>query len=38
MVARLVLAAKIFKLREETGLDLIARKLKDFREEEPYER
>jgi len=33
-----VLAAKIFKLREEAGLDLIARKLKDFREEEPYER
>ena len=36
--AQLVLAAKIFKLREEAGLDLIARKLKDFREEEPYER
>ena len=34
----MVLAAKIFKLREEAGLDLIARKLKDFREEEPYER
>jgi len=33
-----VLAAKIFKFREEAGLDLIARKLKDFREEEPYER
>jgi len=33
-----VLAAKIFKLREDAGLDLIARKLKDFREEEPYER
>lgn len=34
----MVLAAKIFKFREEAGLDLIARKLKDFREEEPYER
>jgi len=34
----LVLAAKIFRLREDAGLDLIARKLKDFREEEPYER
>jgi len=33
----LVLAAKIFILREEAGLNLIARKLKDFREEEPYE-
>ena len=33
-----MLAAKIFRLREEAGLDLIARKLKDFREEEPYER
>jgi len=33
-----VLAAKIFRLREDAGLDLIARKLKDFREEEPYER
>jgi len=37
-VAEVVLAAKIFKFREEAGLDLIARKLKDFREEEPYER
>lgn len=34
----MVLAAKIFRLREEAGLNLIARKLKDFREEEPYER
>jgi len=33
-----VLAAKIFKFREDAGLDLMARKLKDFREEEPYER
>lgn len=33
----MVLAAKIFVLREEAGLNLIARKLKDFREEEPYE-
>lgn len=34
----MVLAAKVFKFREKAGLDLIARKLKDFREEEPYER
>ena len=34
----MVLAAKIFRLREEAGLDLIVRKLKDFHEEEPYER
>jgi hypothetical protein len=33
-----VLAAKIFKFKEDAGLDLIARKLKDFHEEEPYER
>jgi hypothetical protein len=33
-----VLAAKIFKFKEDAGLDLIARKLKDFQEEEPYER
>lgn len=34
----MVLAAKIFKFKEDAELDLIARKLKDFREEEPYER
>jgi len=34
----MVLAAKIFKFKEDAGLDLIARKLKDFHEEEPYER
>jgi hypothetical protein len=33
-----VLAAKIFKFKEDAGLDLLARKLKDFHEEEPYER
>ncbi len=34
----MVLAAKIFELREDLGLDLIARKLKEFREEQPYGR
>ena len=34
----MVLAAKIFKFKEDAGLDLMARKLKDFHEEEPYER
>lgn len=33
-----MLAAKIFKFKEDVDLGLVARKLKDFREEEPYER
>jgi len=34
----LVLPAKIFQVKEEADLGLIVWKLKDFREEEPYER
>jgi len=33
----LVLPAKIFEIKEEADLGLIAMKLKDFREEEPYQ-
>jgi hypothetical protein len=36
-VEKLVLPAKIFEVKEETDLGLIAMKLKDFREEEPYQ-
>jgi hypothetical protein len=35
-VERLVLAAKIFEIKDEADLGLIAMKLKDFREEELY--
>ncbi|MFQ6129774.1 MAG: hypothetical protein ACE5OT_03060, partial [Candidatus Hadarchaeaceae archaeon] len=34
----MVLVAKIFEVREPLELGVIARKLKDFGEEEPYER
>lgn len=34
----MVLAAKVFELRESLALPIITKKLKDFGEEEPYER
>jgi hypothetical protein len=37
MVAQVVLVAKIFEFREPLELGVIARKLKDFGEEEPHE-
>jgi hypothetical protein len=36
-VKKLVLPAKLFEIKEEADLGLIAMKLKDFREEEPYQ-
>lgn len=38
MVLSLVLAAKIFELKESLHFPVIVQKLKDFREEQPYER